>query len=78
MGVHEAKSRFSELLDLVERGETITITRRARSIAMLVPMGKTAVDPIIFDRLRAMRERLALGVGESAKELITAGTQCRL
>ena len=32
-----AKSRFSELLDEVERGETIVITRHGKPIASLVP-----------------------------------------
>jgi prevent-host-death family protein len=32
-----AKARFAELLDEVERGETIVITRHGRAIARLVP-----------------------------------------
>jgi prevent-host-death family protein len=33
----EAKTHFSDLLDEVERGETIVITRHGRPIARLVP-----------------------------------------
>ncbi len=33
----EAKACLSELLDKVERGETVVITRRGRAIARLVP-----------------------------------------
>jgi prevent-host-death family protein len=33
----EAKAQFSELLDQVERGETIVITRHGKPIARLVP-----------------------------------------
>jgi prevent-host-death family protein len=33
----EAKAKFSELLDDVEKGETITITRHGKTIARLVP-----------------------------------------
>jgi prevent-host-death family protein len=33
----EAKARFSELLDDVERGETIVITRNGRPVAQLTP-----------------------------------------
>ena len=33
----EAKAQFSELLDQVERGETIIITRHGKPIARLVP-----------------------------------------
>jgi prevent-host-death family protein len=73
VGAYEAKSKLSELLDLVERGRTVTITRHARSIAKLVPAGEPAVDRTVFSRIRAMRERLALGAGESAKELINEG-----
>ena len=33
----EAKTHFSELLDAVERGDTIAITRHGRRIARIVP-----------------------------------------
>jgi prevent-host-death family protein len=33
----EAKTHLSQLLDAVERGETIVITRQGRAIARLVP-----------------------------------------
>ena len=33
----EAKARFSELLDQVERGETIAITRHGKIVARLAP-----------------------------------------
>jgi len=32
-----AKARFAELLDQVERGETVVITRHGKAIARLVP-----------------------------------------
>jgi prevent-host-death family protein len=73
VGAYEAKSKLSELLDQVERGQTIVITRHARSVARLVPVDDPAVDRTVFSRIRAMRDRLSLGKGESAKELINAG-----
>ena len=33
----EAKAKFAELLDAVERGETIEITRHGKTIARIVP-----------------------------------------
>ncbi|HEV7877890.1 type II toxin-antitoxin system prevent-host-death family antitoxin [Bradyrhizobium sp.] len=33
----EAKAKFSELLDQVERGETIAITRHGRIVARITP-----------------------------------------
>ncbi|MBL4556457.1 MAG: type II toxin-antitoxin system prevent-host-death family antitoxin [Rhodobacteraceae bacterium] len=35
--VHEAKTHLSRLLDAVERGESVVITRRGRPAAELVP-----------------------------------------
>ena len=37
IGAFEAKNRFSQLLDQVERGGEVTITRRGRPVAKLVP-----------------------------------------
>lgn len=73
VGAYEAKSKLSELLDQVEAGRTITITRRAHRIAKLVPILDPIIDSGVFSRIRAMRERLSLGKGESVKELINAG-----
>lgn len=38
VGTFDAKNRLSELLDKVERGEEVVITRRGRPVAKLVPM----------------------------------------
>ena len=39
IGAFQAKTQFSELLDRVERGEEVTITRHGQVIAKLVPSG---------------------------------------
>jgi len=36
LGTFEAKNRLSELLDMVERGEEVTITRHGKPVARLV------------------------------------------
>jgi prevent-host-death family protein len=57
VGAFEAKNKLSQLLDEVERGEEITITRHGREVARLVPPRQG------FDReearaaVRRMRER---------------------
>ena len=48
VGITEAKARFSELLHMVERGESISITRHGRPVAQLVPAG---------DRGRVLRQQ---------------------
>ncbi len=37
VGTFDAKNRFSELLDKVEHGEDVVITRRGKPVARLVP-----------------------------------------
>lgn len=41
VGVHEAKTRLSDLLRRVESGETVTITRRGEPVAELRPPAET-------------------------------------
>src|SRR5690349_5802973 len=57
IGAFEAKNRLGALLDRVERGEEIVITRRGKPVAKLVPAGPD------FDRAKgsACRRRLARG-----------------
>lgn len=50
VGVHEAKTRLSELLRLVDAGETIEIARGARPVALLVPHRERAVRQLGIDR----------------------------
>jgi prevent-host-death family protein len=55
----EAKARLPQLLDDVERGETLIITRHGRAIARIVPevdRRQEEVDSAIAS-IRALRER---------------------
>lgn len=56
----DAKAKLSELLDEVERGERVNITRRGKVIARLVPANEAdEADRLrAFAELRALRERL--------------------
>ena len=47
VGAYDAKARLSELLDRVEKGEEIVITRHGKPVARLVPEGR-------FDRVAAV------------------------
>jgi prevent-host-death family protein len=60
----EAKTHFSQLLHRVERGEEITITRRGRAVARLVPAAsKPDAEAVVatFRRLRDRATRSGLG-----------------
>jgi prevent-host-death family protein len=39
VGAFEAKTKFSELLDRVERGEEVVVTRHGKTVARIVPEG---------------------------------------
>lgn len=50
VGVHEAKTHLSELLEQVVAGEEITITRRGEAVARLVPASRSATRRFGLDR----------------------------
>jgi prevent-host-death family protein len=56
----EAKAKWAELLDEVERGRTIRITRHGKTIARVVPETevRTAEVAEAIKRLRALREKV--------------------
>jgi len=49
VGVHEAKTHLSRLLERVSAGEEITITRRGEDVARLVPAPAAAARRIGID-----------------------------
>ena len=58
-GIFEAKQNFSALVDAVEAGEEVRITRHGKEVARLVPvpaLPKPVSDRQIARELRAMRE----------------------
>lgn len=62
----EAKARLSELLDKVEAGEEVIITRRGREVARIggIPQKK---EPIPFDELAKFRAKMPRLRTSSAK-----------
>jgi prevent-host-death family protein len=59
VGLFEAKTKLSELCDRVDRrGEAVTITRRGRAIARLVPIAPGKGADSIWDRRRGFIERI--------------------
>jgi prevent-host-death family protein len=74
VGTFEAKTRLSTLLEQVGRGEEITITKRGKPVARLVPVDAFSRDRLkdTVARLKAFREGRRLG-NLSAKALIEEG-----
>ncbi len=75
VGVFEAKNRLTALLDEVEGGGEVLITRRGRPVARLVPVDvgfDRAKAKRAADGLRAASRGLSLD-GLSLKQLISEG-----
>jgi prevent-host-death family protein len=72
VGAYEAKTHLSELLEKVEAGEEITITKHGTPVARLVPV-KKGVRPeervAAIDRIQKLATGLSLG-GLKVKDLI--------
>ena len=75
IGAFEAKNTLGALLDLVEKGEEVVITRRGKPIARLVPNASG------FDRAKAVRavadivaRRAGVRLGDlHVKDLVSEG-----
>jgi prevent-host-death family protein len=54
----EAKAKWAELLDQVERGRTVRITRRGKTIARVVPEGEVRTAEVVeaIERLKALSQ----------------------
>jgi prevent-host-death family protein len=75
VGAYEAKTHLSELLEKVEAGEEITITKHGAPVAKLVPIKKEASAEervAAIQRIHALSRGLSLG-GLKIKDLVSEG-----
>ena len=75
VGAYEAKTHLSELLEKVEAGEEITITKHGAPVAKLVPVKK---EVTLEERVAAIKriQKLASGLSLGrlkVKDLISEG-----
>jgi prevent-host-death family protein len=68
VGAFEAKNKLGTLLDWVERGEEVTITRHGKEVALLVSIGTP-------DNVKA--RRAAAGLLEASRGLSLGGLEMR-
>lgn len=75
IGAFEAKTHFSSLLERAQRGERMTITRRGKPVAMLVPFSaeRTARNADLVERFKEDAKGRSLGDDMDIKEMINAG-----
>ena len=75
VGAYEAKTHLSELLEKVEAGEEITITKHGAPVARLVPVKKEASPEMriaAIERIQKLASGLSLG-GVKIKDLVREG-----
>ncbi len=77
VGTYEAKTHLPRLLSQVEKGETITITRRGKPIAVLAPAQPASTRGVtaVVEEMLAIRDRQGpmLGDALTIKEMIEEG-----
>jgi prevent-host-death family protein len=75
VGAYEAKTHLSKLLEKVEAGEEITITKHGAPVAKLVPVRKeisTDERVAAIERIQQLASGLSLG-GLKVRDLINEG-----
>jgi prevent-host-death family protein len=73
VGAYEAKTHLPRLLDEVERGSSITITKHGRAVARLVPVsGRSSTPLTVIAELRQARVGVRRGE-DSVREMIEHG-----
>ncbi len=88
VGAFEAKTKFSELLDRVERGEEIVVTRHGKTVARIVPEGlpdaeaqrkaREAKAAEILGEIKRVREMLRVeGVHFTYEDIVSARDEGR-
>jgi prevent-host-death family protein len=74
VGAYEAKTRLAALLERVESGESVTITRHGVPIAQLVPFGRACRADVnsTIDEIERFRKGRRL-TGVSIREMMEEG-----
>jgi len=76
IGTYETKTKLSEILNRVESGESFTITRKGKPVAILAPVYLHEMEPdAVVERLRQTRAGTQLGRKVSISGLRPSGTK---
>ena len=76
VGAFQAKTQLSRLLDQVEKGESVTITRHGRPVAILapvVPARPVKTGEQWLAEMKQLRKGITLGGTVTIRQLIDEG-----
>ena len=77
VNVREARQKLSRLLDEVERGGEVQITRHGKVVARLVPHGAVPEPERIFEEVATLRERIEAQHGVRNNPILTEREEAR-
>jgi prevent-host-death family protein len=73
IGAYDAKTHLPRLLDQVEHGDSVTITKHGRAVARLVPVSSTSARPeTVIAALRAARVDVKRGT-DAVRDMLQEG-----
>lgn len=73
-GTFEVKTHLSQILDDVERGEEVVITRKGEPVALLIPYQKPQPNTRdVIDEFRTWRQNISWGKGMTIQEAKSKG-----
>ena len=75
VGIYEAKSRLSQLIEKVESGEEVVLTRRGRAVARIVRFAPSAGGGRgrLLRDIRALSRRVKMPKSISIREIVAEG-----
>jgi len=75
VGIYEAKAKFSDLVERVQRGGEVTITKHGKAVAKLVPAARTAKSSRAeaFATIDRLRRELNVTKRFNLREIIEEG-----
>ena len=77
IGIYDARSRLSELVERVEAGEEVILTRRGRPVARMIRAGdekRAGARAAAVKRIRALRKRMNLKISRAeVRQAISEG-----
>ncbi|MGH9489077.1 MAG: type II toxin-antitoxin system Phd/YefM family antitoxin [Terriglobales bacterium] len=72
VGAFDAKTHLAALLDAVEQGETVLISRHGKPVAQLAPVAARLSHEQLGEEMRKIRARVKAG-GPGIREMIERG-----
>ena len=77
VNIREAEQHMSRLLDVVERGGEVTITRNGKAVARLVPDDSDTNSRQVLKDLASLHERILRERGEKPNPVLIERSESR-